>query len=329
MSFRRIGACAALALVTASCTTGDDSLTTIDQALWCGEPFCGNSGFLGAHPVLELDESRTSFSPIGGLKIRKFTTAAGEAMRLYVDGFKLYGKKISDGTGVSGNALFHAKIQIQALTGETYELRIDSVSGINYYEGRDDSSTVTVFGITYIDLNNPRHPRENLCVTDEPVSLPPLSMFYQGDRYDFTNGDVLATGAAAEPWFNVACNEDSRWKLALMGYVEAAEAPGFHTDAVGRQTGLRAIRADYCGDGNGQTVLGTEVDWYSTDGWLELEPDLVIEAIWTENGAACVSKPRYLDDADDIEGCAPPPCVGLEGDWTDYGTWMTWVPDPV
>lgn len=56
---------------------------------------------------------------------------------------------------------------------------------------------------------------------------------------------------------------------------------------------VRALRADYCGDGRSFTQAGTLVNLYDAIGVQRDEADWPTEADWSEGGALCVSQPRW------------------------------------
>jgi hypothetical protein len=71
---------------------------------------------------------------------------------------------------------------------------------------------------------------------------------------------------------------------------------------------VRALRADYCGDGTPYTVNGTIVNIYDDVG---AQPDGIAwtpEAEWTPDGASCVSRrrnTRFAQVAHEIPWCFP------------------------
>lgn len=303
----------------------DPPTSTAAQALSCGEPFCGNTPFLGPFPVFELDQTGTTFSKIEGvpgLRIGSFVDKNGKQLRPAVSGFTLYGVR-PDKTKVSGAALDGAKLTIETDTipMKKFELTIEIAAPVPFYENGDDGTKVPTYRITYVDPAFPQGHR-HLCSgsTDKPNE----SLVYAGDRYDAYTGDVIATGAAAGPWFNIACKDDARWKLALMRYVEAAQDATHKTSAEEREAGLRSIRADYCGNGVAMTEIGIDIDWDSTGGWLTVDAaNEPVEAIWTDDGAICVSNPRYV--ALDTIPCAKK-CGDLWQTWSAHGSWITYLP---
>ena len=52
---------------------------------------------------------------------------------------------------------------------------------------------------------------------------------------------------------------------------------------------VRAIRADYCGDGTSHTVDGAVINIYDATGMVTDDADWTIEAMWTAAGASCIS----------------------------------------
>jgi hypothetical protein len=83
--------------------------------------------------------------------------------------------------------------------------------------------------------------------------------------------------------FTVACRGSAIAKCLELGYKAWTGHAGDLAACV------RALRADYCGDGKSYTVDGTLVNIFDID---RIEPDGVAwraEAEWTANGASCVS----------------------------------------
>jgi len=58
----------------------------------------------------------------------------------------------------------------------------------------------------------------------------------------------------------------------------------------------RALRADYCGDGNSWTLNGRKIDLYDGIGIQQpTRPFWLFEAEWTDDSAACVTTQRVID----------------------------------
>ena len=114
--------------------------------------------------------------------------------------------------------------------------------------------------------------------------------------YDTTTGD--RTNNPDELMW--ACRGTSIAKATELGYSENDP----HHEAL-----VRAFRADYCGDGTGNTTTGTPIDLGSNDGLLTHETTWAVEAAWSNSGAICLNNPRktWLDPS--TLPCEPPPCT--------------------
>lgn len=86
--------------------------------------------------------------------------------------------------------------------------------------------------------------------------------------------------------FTLACRGSSIAKCVELGYQP------WTGDARELAACVRALRADYCGDGTSYTVSGTLVNLYDDVG---IQPDTeawTVEAAWTPDGAACVTSAK-------------------------------------
>jgi ADYC domain len=313
-------------LVGAGCVTepepGDQEPVTtvaVQAKIPCDDPFCGNTNRFGVFPFWELDMSMTSFSPVGGFRIKSMTSSGGVALRPDVDGFVLRGRTASDELVYVPNF----KMQVEADTGEVYELTFAHGGLVQYLDVAAPPNKPTYY-VTYRQLSGINmHPQLPLC-TPTLGNYPRKSLVFRGDRYDIKTGRVSAIGAAAGSWFNIACEDDAIWKLAMMQLVEVAERQGHHTTQDQRTAGVRAIRADYCGTGTSYTVLGTDVDWQND--WLTHDAVAYpnIEAIWTNDGAKCLDTKRI---ADKYVPCRRASCATLTAAQT-AGLMSTYVKPP-
>ena len=86
------------------------------------------------------------------------------------------------------------------------------------------------------------------------------------------------------PQFTVACRGYAIAKCVELGYKP------WTGHARELAACVRAMRADYCGDGTPYTVDGTLIDIYDQAGVQIDDQDWVPEAAWTPEGASCVSK---------------------------------------
>ena len=119
------------------------------------------------------------------------------------------------------------------------------------------------------------------------------TLVFEGDRIDADK--KLDTGIDTT-WFNLGCAGSALAKMALTGHTEASRTTGaFTTTLAERQTMLKMLAADYCGDGTPFTVAGQPLNWSDDHGTMKLvapPASLVLESRWTPSGAACLDKPR-------------------------------------
>lgn len=128
----------------------------------------------------------------------------------------------------------------------------------------------------------------------------PLSyqtLLFEGDRINATEKTVYGVDPT---WFNLGCAGSALAKMALTGHTEAARiAHSFNTSPLERQTILKMFAGDYCGDGTPYTVAGQPLNWADERGTMKMpallaSPPLQVvrEARWTPDGAACLDQPR-------------------------------------
>jgi hypothetical protein len=313
---------AGVLILAGSCIVDDDppTKTVAQQAQGCPWAFCGNTPKLG-NVFHELDMTMRAFSPLGAYRIKSFRKG-GIDLTLIVEGFHVIGKT-AGGLVWTDVQLKDAVLVIEPKDGTSlFEVKIADVSSITYYEGGNDGTTIPTFKLTYEQVvGNNRGPTEFVCPQGSVSTIDRHALLFTGDRYDPVKGDVIAMGdATTYPWFNVACNDDSVWKAALMRHVWAARGLGFETDQNDHTTAVRAIRADYCGNGHAYTQLGTQVDWANRGGWLTLGSGLMVEAIWDQNGAACLRNPRLASIDSKSLGCEIRLCTSDDvSDWIANG----------
>jgi hypothetical protein len=148
-----------------------------------------------------------------------------------------------------------------------------------------------------------RYQQEDKLWTDYRAAL-----VFEGDSFDpRTKTDVAPSGPG---WFNLACSGTAAAKMHLLRHTEAGSfnstRPGAarQTTRDQRTTMLKAITADYCGNGHYPpwTADGTPLIWMDSRGWYPdgrpevlkkiASGELDIEAIWGPNGALCLNVPR-------------------------------------
>lgn len=80
---------------------------------------------------------------------------------------------------------------------------------------------------------------------------------------------------------------------AAAGAANAAGGKPVSLDAL-HQACVRAVRADYCGNGLSMTAEGTQVNFYDSAGIQKDEASWPMEAVWSASGALCVNIPRLV-----------------------------------
>ena len=144
-----------------------------------------------------------------------------------------------------------------------------------------------------------------LCGTDAagvPVPAVPLNGLWSYEQGVPDGGSWSPSDAS----FTFACEGFALAKCVALGYPPWAEGKicddeGNGSDCVKttlaghHQACVRALRADYCGDGTSYTVDGVSLNLYDDIGIRQDSEDWAVEAEWDEQGARCVVAERLLD----------------------------------
>ncbi|MCY0986914.1 ADYC domain-containing protein [Nannocystis sp. ILAH1] len=131
----------------------------------------------------------------------------------------------------------------------------------------------------------------------------------------------------APGWITIACLGNAVAKMKRMGYGPNQAFPGQGTPATvnQRQSTIRMITADYCGEGVSFTEDGIHLDWENLA--ETVSPDtaplwLNVEALWDEDGAICLSNPRLATLPEVAALCTLPTCtpqmVTEQHEWTSW-----------
>jgi len=141
-----------------------------------------------------------------------------------------------------------------------------------------------------------------LCVDAMGAPLPAETVRGTWNLGEGVPGGGAYTATAAD--FTVACRHSAIAKCLEFGYTPWTKQTRALASCV------RALRADYCGDGTSYTVDGTLVNIFDVG---RIQPDSAWwtpEAEWTPNGASCVSKEqntRFYQAAHVRPPCFPSP----------------------
>jgi hypothetical protein len=86
--------------------------------------------------------------------------------------------------------------------------------------------------------------------------------------------------------FTVSCRGATFAKCEELGYKGDSQIDTYH------QACIRALRADYCGDGQSHTVNGTQINIFDRLGTQSDTQTWAVEANWTATGAICLGTAR-------------------------------------
>ncbi|MEO8705186.1 MAG: ADYC domain-containing protein [Kofleriaceae bacterium] len=99
--------------------------------------------------------------------------------------------------------------------------------------------------------------------------------------------------------FTVSCRGSTFSKCIELGYKSDSLLDTYH------QACIRALRADYCGDGKANTVNGTEINIFDKLGKQADTLAWTLESNWTPDGAICIGKARLIATT----GAGVPACI--------------------
>ena len=265
-----------------------------------------------------------------------FTAPDGSAD--YVLSFENGRLSATDGaTTLTGEDLVDSRILIRNAEDCTEtDLRIHQFGQATSWT--DPSFTVDRYIFAYDDGVAPIE----VPVCKEALELPDegaWAVLVSGERYTWDEKTVLATGAQATGWFNIACHGNALYKMKLMGYDPQPTEDNPHvTTPEQRQSAIKMVTGDYCGTGTSYTETGTPLRWVNTEGWSEnvenfevpFDPlNSQLEALWNEDGALCLDNLRRPDVeyADVIEECSNAgKDLGACVDYTGPYEWETSTP---
>jgi hypothetical protein len=305
------------------------TLTENAQSLYCDEFLCtGNSAIVHGKKFGELDEFH-AVSP-AGFGIVQTYAPNGDAVELEVEG--PWARIVWPG----GASLSDAKmVNTQIVLSTPFDppndeltLLIKEYRQIPYLDGLP-GPRIAAFKIeyTHFDEDIETWVPAKLCPY-ETVNADGVAgtwaIFSQGDRFSDEDTTIIATGPAVLGWFNVSCAGSVITKLLKMRHAFAAEDGTHSTKPSQREAALRMFTAKYCEKGQLYTTTNQPLTWEDYPGWSIPVPSHP-EAVWTENGAYCLVKPRYADPKE-IE-CDIPQCSkAVLENWRSRGWLMSYIP---
>ncbi|HMG52839.1 MAG TPA: ADYC domain-containing protein [Kofleriaceae bacterium] len=218
---------------------------------------------------------------LNGISLNGISLNGASLSGARVTGTQLQGTRY--GGRISGAALVGAKLHGQLTSGGNIDLRIDSSAML-----AAPNTDVRTYAISYSTTTG----WKPLCVGATGANEAIL----------FPGTWNLTTARHQADWntFTVSCRGATFAKCEELGYKGDALVDTY------LQTCIRALRADYCGDGQSHTVNGTQVNIYDKLGIQADTQAWAIEANWTTEGAICIGSGRV---ATSLVAPAVPQCM--------------------
>lgn len=203
----------------------------------------------------DVDETSSAISVCDGL----------DAKRIAVNGIQANGIQ-SNRIALNGASLVGVRVAGTPKVGAAITAVLDDGSNVDLAIRAEEDG---LFEVTRDGVN--------VCANDDKGLFVAGIWDASGARHD---SDTLST---------FACKTGAIGKCVLWGYDPAKVGAAMH------QACTRMVRADYCGDGVSSTRDGTLIDVSDVRGVQSAAnlPGFAFEAGWNENGATCVSRPRF------------------------------------
>lgn len=245
----------------------------------CGNSMDGSATLPGPHSGLRTQGKKMQGTSLQSIQLLSATLGARP-----ITGLTLHATSFSGRVGaqtLSGIDFVGAELQAVDALGNAQQVTIQSITN----DPQDLSGETLLYGLMITNLASGAS--QNACEADAngvQLAIP-------------VPGIWSATGAhmdsASE--FTFGCTSGVIAKCVRWGY-RPWQSSGSQPLAAYHQICTRLARADYCGDGQTHTQEGTQVDVY--DDLQVLTPvansGLIFDAAWTEDGAYCIEKQRWI-----------------------------------
>jgi hypothetical protein len=273
---------AALLVVGSGCAVAPVDAPTEGEV--SAEVLAANGTSVNGTSVNGISVNGTSVNgtSVNGVSVNGVSVNGVSVNGVSVSGTQLKGIA-SDGDAVTGSDWIGARLTAQLTNGATLALRIDNTGVLP-----SPNTDVRTFMISY-ETSAGWKP---LCTsstnaTNEAITLP----------------GTWNLGTVRHQWdanmFSLACRGATFAKCVELGYKGDSLIDTYHAACI------RAIRADYCGDGQSHTITGTEINIYDKLGRQLDTQSWALESNWTPDGATCIHKARVLPSLDegDVPAC--------------------------
>jgi hypothetical protein len=345
-----------LALSIAACVSPaqDEGLGSTEQGLVaCPNFACAqNAPTLNNRPFHELAESHQANLEGFSLGTMVKNNAAYAAT---VVGWELRGSNRYD--QLTGSELVGAYFEIlHAADSKRYRVVIQAYSLMQIYAGPLKGVVIPQYILKWIETTPgaPAMHYQNLCSTPPTDRRETLfqqgesTIFFESNRYDATS-KLVAAGDTN--WFNLGCAGHVVSKLFLTGHstLSSGASP---LSLLHQQTALKALVADYCGDGTPFTVSGEPLYWKTSNLFMAFQSTpATFEGRWGPTGPVCLDEPRLVkssnplaqvffpDAPDGTPGVIaamqahcptkiPPPCSAAPGVYSFAGAYLVTANPP-
>lgn len=304
-------------------TCGDNAPNAGDGLLFDELDLAGGPNYAGVHLDMSRGVDGATGRPISAT-LPGVAGAAGRPARIEIEGDRLAAYDAS-GAKVIGNDLIGTVIRFKQdpskdSPGAQFELRVACYDDthVKFRAGNPELIPIYDFQARRLPV---AHPNDSDTDWFEVCNQAPLepdgawtsplpALVYRGDKYVYKPPGVPG-GKRVDPsidpasgWSFIACNGSAASKMHLFRHTVA----GGMRDIDPRTTLLKAITADYCGDGVGTFTFPGHRLAFAVGGATSI-PDpyaagTTVEAIWGPGGAVCIDTPRWRS-IDEIRGPSP------------------------
>lgn len=246
----------------------------------CGSSADGSSPPPGSHSGLRTQGKKMQGTSLQRIQLRSATVGSAPITGLTLQGTSFSGQ--GSGRTLSGMDFVGAQFQAFDAAGDPRQITIQSITG----DSLDPSGETLLYRLVITDVAS--GVSQNACEADADgvqLAIP-------------VPGIWSASGAHLDSAteFTFGCTSGVIAKCVRWGY-RPWQRFGTEPLAPYHQICTRLARADYCGDGQTHTQEGTLVDVYDDQQLLTPVPNsgLIFDAAWTEDGAYCIEKQRWIE----------------------------------